>query len=227
MNIDNPTLYEKAKFIADNLYDKPSAYKSGFIVKTYKELGGTYSGKKPNKTGIARWFKEEWKDIGNLEYPVYRPTKRITKDTPLTPKEIKPSNLRSQIALKQEIKGDANLPAFQGKGIVISLGQPTDNISQYDEIYKWSNPKKVQELAKNYLGEGATIFRSIKKDKKYMIYNPNTKKWVHFGQIGYEDFTKHKDEVRRKNYLTRTANMKGNWKDDKYSANNLSRNILW
>jgi len=153
MNIDNPTLYEKVKFIADNLYDKPSAYKSGFIVKTYKELGG--------------------------------------------------------------------------KGIVISLGQPADNISQYDEIYKWSNPKKVQELAKNYLGEGATIFRSIKKDKKYMIYNPNTKKWVHFGQIGYEDFTKHKDEVRRKNYLTRTANIKGNWKDDKYSANNLSRNILW
>ena len=44
--IDNPELYQKAKQIADEKYDKPSAYKSGFIVKTYKDLGGTYSGKK-------------------------------------------------------------------------------------------------------------------------------------------------------------------------------------
>jgi hypothetical protein len=45
--------------------------------------------------------------------------------------------------------------------------------------------------------------------------------------MGYEDFTKHKDPIRRHNYLTRTANMKGNWKDNPYSPNNLSRNILW
>jgi len=223
--IDNPDLYNKAKQIADATYSKPSAYKSGFIVKKYKELGGTYSGKKENK-GIGRWFQEEWKDVGNQEYPVYRPTKRITKDTPLTPNEIKPSNLKKQIALKQVIKGDANLPPFQG-GKVVSLGQQADNISEYDEVYKFSNPKKVQELAKKYLGDGATIFRSTKKDKKYMVYNPNTKKWVHFGQIPYEDFTKHKDEKRRQNYLKRTANMRGNWKDDKYSANNLARNLLW
>ena len=63
--------------------------------------------------------------------------------------------------------------------------------------------------------------------KKYMIYNPNTKKYVYFGQIPYQDFTKHLDLTRRENYLKRTANMKGNWKNDKYSANNLSRNILW
>ena len=31
--IDNPELYEKAKEIADETYKKPSAYKSGFIVK--------------------------------------------------------------------------------------------------------------------------------------------------------------------------------------------------
>lgn len=207
--IDNPELYEKAKIIADNLYDKPSAYKSGFIVKTYKELGGTYSGEKPNKSGIARWFKEEWKDIGDAEYPVYRPTKRITKDTPLTPEEIQPSNLRSQIALKQKIKGTENLPPFVGKG-----------------IEQYSNPKIVFKKAKEYLGKDVEIEISNKKDKKYMVKTPDGR-WVHFGQLGYEDFTKHKDEQRRKNYLTRTANMKGDWKYDKYSPNNLSRNILW
>jgi len=116
MSIDNPELYEEAKQIADDTYKKPSAYKSGFIVKKYKELGGTYSGKKENK-GINRWFKEEWKDVGKKDYyfknyPVYRPTKRITKDTPLTVQEINPSNLKKQIDLKQIIKGDANLPPF-------------------------------------------------------------------------------------------------------------------
>ena len=55
-------LYEKVKSLADKIYDKPSAYKSGYIVKTYKELGGKYSGKKPDKKGLDRWFKEKWED---------------------------------------------------------------------------------------------------------------------------------------------------------------------
>ena len=80
--IDNPELYKRAKEIADKKYEKPSAYKSGFIVKTYKDMGGTYTDdKKPRN--LARWYKEDWKDIGGKEYPVYRPTKRISKDTPL------------------------------------------------------------------------------------------------------------------------------------------------
>jgi hypothetical protein len=239
--VDNTKLYQQVKDAADIIYDKPSAYKSGFIVKKYKEMGGTYSGAKGelNEQGLSRWFKENWKDIGNKEYPVFRPTKRITKDTPLTPDEIKPSNLKKQIALKQVIKGDANLPPFlplgkvnpnkaelNGAG-VHSLGQSANNISESDEVYKFSNPKKVQELANKYLGKDVIIYRSISKAKKYMVYNPNTKKWVHFGQMGYEDFTKHKDPKRQKNYLTRTANIKGDWKDDKYSPNNLSRNLLW
>jgi len=114
--INNPELYEKAKQIADETYSKPSAYKSGFIVKKYKELGGTYSGDKPNKTGIARWFKEDWQDVNpfpsKTSYPVYRPTKRISKDTPLTVDEINPINLAEQSRLKQRIRGKTNLPPF-------------------------------------------------------------------------------------------------------------------
>ena len=60
-----------------------------------------------------------------------------------------------------------------------------------------------------------------------MIFHPMTKKWIHFGQMGYEDFTKHKDKKRQENYLKRTAAMRGDWKDNEYSPNNLSRNILW
>ena len=112
--IDNPLLYEKAKRIADAKYKKPSAYKSGFIVKTYKQMGGTYTEDKKPKN-LHRWFKSEWKNIAPLGYyPVYRPTKRINKMTPLTPQEIDYINLLNQIHLKQIIKGTANLPPFIG-----------------------------------------------------------------------------------------------------------------
>jgi hypothetical protein len=108
----NKELYKKAKEIADKTYDKPSAYKSGFIVKTYKDLGGTYKDSGERK-GIKEWFEEEWKDIGKKAYPVYRPTKRVSKHTPLTVSEIDPENLKKQIVLKQKIKGTKNLPPFK------------------------------------------------------------------------------------------------------------------
>jgi hypothetical protein len=111
----NLELYNIVKKEADRLYSKPSAYKSGYIVKQYKKRGGEYSGKKTN-TGLTRWYKEQWKDIGKKSYPVYRPTKRITKDTPLTADEIDPVQAVKQIALKQKIKGTKNLPKFEGGG---------------------------------------------------------------------------------------------------------------
>lgn len=110
-------LYEVAKQIANEKYKKSSAYKSGFIVKTYKQMGGKYSGEKTNK-GLTRWFEEDWKDVGNKSYPVYRPTKRISKETPLLASEIDPNNLQNQIRLKQKIKGNKNLPKFYGMSLV-------------------------------------------------------------------------------------------------------------
>jgi len=112
MNVPNDTkLYNKVKREADKIYQKPSAYKSGYIVKKYKELGGTYSGKKTS-LGLTSWYKEKWQNIGGQAYPVYRPTKRVNKNTPLTVSEIDPKNLKKQIALKQIYKGKKNLPPF-------------------------------------------------------------------------------------------------------------------
>lgn len=110
----NPELYKKAKDIADKTYSKPSAYKSGFIVQKYKEMGGTYKDDGKRKD-LKNWFNEKWTDVGDKEYPVYRPTKRVNKDTPLTVKEIDTKNLREQIQLKQKIKGGKNLPPFKAK----------------------------------------------------------------------------------------------------------------
>jgi hypothetical protein len=105
------SLYQQAKETANKIYKKPSAYKSGFIVKEYKRLGGKYGGKQKN-AGLTRWFAENWRDIGGAAYPVYRPTKRVTSETPLTVSEIDPENLKKQIELKQKIKGSRNLPPF-------------------------------------------------------------------------------------------------------------------
>jgi len=110
--IKNQELYDKVKMHADQIYKKPSAYKSGYIVKTYKQLGGTYTDDKKDKP-LKRWFNEKWKDIGNEKYPVYRPTIRVNKKTPLLPSEIEPKQLKEQVKLKQKIKGNKNLPKFQ------------------------------------------------------------------------------------------------------------------
>ena len=105
-------MYEEVKQYADTIYSKPSAYKSGFIVKKYKELGGTYSDD-GNPKKLKEWFQAKWTDVGGQEYPVYRPTIRVNKSTPLTVQEISLSNLKQQIRLKQKIRGRKNLPPFK------------------------------------------------------------------------------------------------------------------
>ena len=95
------------------------------------------------------------------------------------------------------------------------------------DLQPYTNFTEDQSKAYDYLGEDAVLFSSPKKDKKYRIYNPKKEKWIDFGQMGYEDFTKHQDEDRRQRYLNRATNIKGNWREDKYSPNNLSIHILW
>jgi len=112
--VANPKLYEKAKRIADAKYKTHSAYKSGFIVKTYKDLGGKYIDDHKPRT-LKRWFREKWGDIGHKSYPVYRPFVRISRDTPLTASEIDPVYAQKQIRLKQKIRSKHNLPAFKAK----------------------------------------------------------------------------------------------------------------
>jgi hypothetical protein len=105
-------IYNKVKQLADQTYKTHGAYKSMFIVKKYKELGGTFN-KNYTDEKLTQWLKEQWKDIGNKEYPVFRPTKRINKSTPLTVDEIDTKQLKQQIELKQKIKNTGNLPPFK------------------------------------------------------------------------------------------------------------------
>lgn len=101
-NVVNKTLYEKVKREADEKYKRAGLYKSAWMVKRYTELGGEYSGTKPKNTGINRWLKSEyWIQVipyitkgekvicGSTEGKqiACRPSKRATKDTPITIQE--------------------------------------------------------------------------------------------------------------------------------------------
>lgn len=115
----NLELYNLAKRIIWSIYKKNSAYRSGALQKLYKELGGTYKTTKPtniNERPLTRWFMEDWQDVNpnktRKSYPLYRPTKRITEQTPKTVSEISKQRLIEQANIKQKIKGKKNLPNF-------------------------------------------------------------------------------------------------------------------
>ena len=97
-----------------------------------------------------------------------------------------------------------------------------------EQLLKVSNPKEVIKKAQQYFNNpDIKVYLSNRKNKKYAIYDPNIKKLVHFGQMGYMDYTMHKDDKRRQNYLIRASNIKGEWMNNKYSPNNMSMHILW
>ena len=65
---------------------------------------------------------------------------------------------------------------------------------------------------------------SSKKEKKYDAIIDN-KKTVSFGASGYSDFTKHKDEERKRNYIARHKPNQ-DWKDHT-TAGFFAKHILW
>ena len=94
------------------------------------------------------------------------------------------------------------------------------------DLKKYSTPSIAQKRANEYFGYFVKLHRSTRKEKKYQIQDPSGK-WIHFGQRGYQDFTKHHDKKRRQRYLTRATKIHGNWKKNPYSPNNLAIHILW
>ena len=95
------TLYNRIKKKVYKDIPKHSAYRSGIVVQKYKKAFSKkygkrkqpYTGKKTKKRGLGRWFAEEWTNQrGKIGYKhksdIYRPSKRITKKTPITHKEL-------------------------------------------------------------------------------------------------------------------------------------------
>ena len=77
-------------------------------------------------------------------------------------------------------------------------------------------------------------YLSWRKGKKMVVLarKPNgSEKVIHFGDINSEDYLQHRDPVRRKLYLQRSAGIRNSagrlTLHDKFSANYWSRKILW
>jgi len=119
------------------------------------------------------------------------------------------------------------------------------------------NPKHDNDLRANLKGGSLydideDLYMAIAKIKaEHTGYNPDLLEWadddihklkyngVKFGRKGYGDFiiyaikanngeiTKEEALKHRKNYLARATKIKGKWKDNKESPNNLAISILW
>ena len=93
-------------------------------------------------------------------------------------------------------------------------------------IEDYTNPNKVFQNAKRIYGKDVKNKLSTRKDKKYMLLNPNNNKWVHFGTMKppMEDYTKHQDNKRRQLFKIRHQK----WAEqDLYSPGYLSYYLTW
>lgn len=105
-------LYEKIKNEIISKY-KPSAYRSGMIVKKYKEeymkkynRNDSYIGSKSN-SNLRRWFNEKWvNQRGEVGYKrkgdIYRPTVRINEKTPTTYNELSKNQIEKAQTQKKK-----------------------------------------------------------------------------------------------------------------------------
>ena len=103
----NQELYDKVKKDIYAKYPRHSADRSSLLVRTYKEQGGKYIGKKNSNKGLQRWHKETWlNQRGEEGYrnksDVYRPTVRVNKDTQTTFKELTKEQIKKAQAEKSK-----------------------------------------------------------------------------------------------------------------------------
>jgi len=88
----------------------------------------------------------------------------------------------------------------------------------------------IKKRSRTIKGTKVTYWKSTSKNKKWMTITPEGKK-VHWGDPNMQDYTQHKDKIRRKNYRTRHAGIKlkdgSRAIDKKWSPAWLSYNVTW
>lgn len=176
-------LYEIIKKKIYKKYPDHSAYRSGHLVKEYKkeyaekhkDYSSPYIGKKTQKKGLSRWFAEEWKNQrGKTGYKykndVYRPSIRITKDTPSLMKELTEAEIKSA---RREKYRTGRVSRFDKNYTVKKRGGKSHNIStilpekkrdgsihfeDYPEFTPNLSPREIFQLG----SFGGTYWRPIK-----------------------------------------------------------------
>ena len=118
-NVENKALYKEAYKIAENTYDRPSAYRSMYMVKKYREMGGRYKDDDGTKKDDLKKRTKEWRDENWVQIkPFIKENKKVKCGAGDNAKACRPLNRTK--------KGD-------------------DNITM-DEIIKKFGKQKVLEL---------------------------------------------------------------------------------
>ena len=101
-------------------------------------------------------------------------------------------------------------------------------VNKRREVEMVSNPDEVYHKAMILLNDydDVELDFSTRLNKKYMIKGEFTNnKFLHFGDLKYEDYTKHKDKERRNKFLKRNAHWIEDY--DKYTPAYFSYHLLW
>lgn len=200
-------IYKKIKAEADRKFkEKTSAYKSLYIVRRYKEMGGVYkqntTKKRKSKSNLKRWLKEKWVRISpNTGKPMWknnklvpcgrskkekkthvkkglcRPYKRISKNTPKTAKEIGVREMKKRASLKKRHPNKT----ITKKLVNIQSGggrsKPNKSAKAKLDITKLFKPNLTPRQIFSLGSFGGTYWRPI-KHKGVMLKNKHKKyKW--------------------------------------------------
>ena len=178
-NVLNPEVYRQAQKHADESYKRHSAYKSMYLVRKYKELGGTYKDEKykgktkeerktgKHKLGTARtndWLKEEWIQIQPY---IKKKQKVLCGDKEDEPKACRPlKGVENQITMDEVIKK-------YGKKKVLKLAEEKnkDMDGRLDWRYGTFTPSKTQVK-----GGAIDLNKTVKRHKKPKTINPELAK---------------------------------------------------
>ena len=222
-------LYNKVKGSVYKRIPKHSAYRSGVVVQSYKKAFSRkygkkkkpYSGKKTKKVGLSRWFKEKWvNQRGEIGYKhksdIYRPSKRITRKTPTTHKELSRKQVKRA---RTEKRRTGRVRRFKRGGF-----RMRERIVKFK---KGPFPKKYTAFVKNFKT------RKVRKihfgDRRYQQYKDRV-------PLGLYKSKNHNTRKRMQRYFRRHSGVINRTKaiekekkksDGLYNAKILSHVYLW
>ena len=140
----------------------PSAYASGWVVKTYKARGGRYAGgDKKTRSGLTKWFGESWVDLSRPihdedgELVGYEPCGRKASDDPaaypkcrplkeamrMSPSEVKDAIKRKRAAEAKAAKGRGGRGARAP--VRVSTYRKNPDVTSTQEFRRWFGDSKV------------------------------------------------------------------------------------
>tara|TARA_B110000459_G_C16564735_1_gene473350 strand:- start:368 stop:1285 length:918 start_codon:yes stop_codon:yes gene_type:complete len=213
--MSNPTdilLYNKTKKKIYKKYPTHSAYRSGMLVKTYKN---TFLKKYPNKdpyigykknNSLKRWFNEKWKNqrsgIGyKYKSDVYRPTVRINNKTPNTFNELTNTQIKKARTFKYKFN------------IVSKFNIHTIKMfKDYPDFKPNISPKEMFELG----SFGGTYWRPIYSGILKKNLKNYHKKYKWFNKIADKKLSSTDYDININNYKVKVGTSLKFWEEKKW-----------